>query len=42
MAGDVLTTTTAGAETARIEDTAELASQAPGDNGPGDGGRAAR
>ena len=43
MAGDVLTTTTAGAETARIEDTAELASQAPGETdqatatAPGDG-----
>ena len=31
MAGDVMTTTTAGAEAARIEDTAELAGQAPGD-----------
>ena len=31
MAGDVLTTATAGAETARIEESAELASQAPGE-----------
>ena len=31
MAGDVMTTTTAGAEAARIGDTAELAAQAPGD-----------
>jgi guanosine-3',5'-bis(diphosphate) 3'-pyrophosphohydrolase len=31
VAGDVMTTTTAGAETARIGDTAELAEQVPGD-----------
>ena len=31
MAGDVLMTTTAGADTARIEDPVELAGQAPGD-----------